>query len=115
MAFGSAGTAGSAEVTVAGTHAQFQGWSYALGDEDQASTELSPSGGSLVAPMPASVLRVDVATGDTVAAGQVVALLEAMKIQVQVVAPAAGTVSAVNVAAGAVVARGEVLIEVADP
>ena len=72
-------------------------------------------GGSLVAPMPASVLRVDVAVGDTVAAGQVVALLEAMKIQVQVVAPAAGTVSAVNVVAGAVVARGEVLIEVAEP
>ena len=115
MAFGSAGTAEPAGVTVAGKHAQFQGWSYSLGDEDQAATELAPPGGSLVAPMPASVLRVDVAEGDTVAAGQVVALLEAMKIQVQVVAPAAGTVSAVNVAAGAVVARGEVLIEVAEP
>ncbi len=47
--------------------------------------------------------------------GQVVALLEAMKIQVQVVAPAAGAVSAVHVHAGDVVARGHVLIEVVEP
>ena len=118
IAYGSAGAAGAADlagVTVAGMHAQFRGWSYPLGDDDHDAAELTPSGGSLLAPMPASVLRVDVTVGDTVAAGQVVALLEAMKIQVQVVAPAAGTVSAVNVAAGAVVARGEVLIEVAEP
>ncbi|HEX7248352.1 MAG TPA: biotin/lipoyl-containing protein, partial [Actinomycetota bacterium] len=114
-AYGDAADAGAEGVTVAGRHAQFRGWSFALGDDDLGPAELTPPGGSLVAPMPASVLRVDVAVGDTVAAGQVVALLEAMKIQVQVVAPAAGTVSAVNVAAGAVVARGDVLIEVAGP
>jgi len=101
-------------VTTAGSHAQFRGWSYSLAD-DEVAAELAPPGGSLLAPMPASVLRVEVAPGDTVAAGQVVALLEAMKIQVQVVAPAAGTVSAVHVVAGAVVARGDVLIEVQEP
>jgi acetyl/propionyl-CoA carboxylase alpha subunit len=115
MAFGDAGGAPPRGVTVAGTHAQFRGWSYEIGDEEREAIDLAPPGGSLVAPMPASVLRVEVAVGDTVAAGQVVALLEAMKIQVQMVAPAAGAVSAVNVAAGDVVARGEVLIEVQEP
>ena len=115
IAFGGAGLAAPRGVSIAGTHAQFRGWSFEIGNEDHEATELAPPGGSLVAPMPASVLRVEVAVGDTVAAGQVVALLEAMKIQVQVVAPAAGSVSAVNVAAGDVVARGEILIEVAEP
>ncbi|MEX1264658.1 MAG: biotin carboxylase N-terminal domain-containing protein [Actinomycetota bacterium] len=121
IAFGAAGDAGDAGraptrgVTVAGAHAQFQGWSYEIADDEHEATELAPPGGSLVAPMPASVLRVEVAVGDTVAAGQVVALLEAMKIQVQIVAPAAGSVNAVHVVAGDVVARGEVLIEVVEP
>ena len=102
-------------VTVAGAHAQFRGWSHEIAGDDDVATDLAPPGGSLIAPMPASVLRVDVAVGDTVASGQVVALLEAMKIQVQVVAPAAGAVSAVHVHAGDVVARGDVLIEVVEP
>jgi acetyl/propionyl-CoA carboxylase alpha subunit len=115
MAYGHAGIEAPRGVSVAGTHVQFRGWSFEIGDDEHEATELAPPGGSLLAPMPASVLRVEVAVGDTVDAGQVVALLEAMKIQVQVVAPAAGSVSAVNVAAGDVVARGEVLIEVAEP
>ena len=114
FAFG-ASPAATRGVTVAGAHAQFRGWSYEIADDDHVATDLAPPGGSLVAPMPASVLRVDVAVGDTVAPGQVVALLEAMKIQVQVVAPAAGAVSAVHVHIGDVVARGDVLIEVVEP
>ncbi len=98
-------------LTVSGSHAQFRGWAYLLADDELEPTELAPPGGSLTAPMPANVLRVDVEAGDVVAPGQVVALLEAMKIQMQITAPTAGTVRAVHVRAGAIVARDDVLIE----
>jgi biotin carboxyl carrier protein len=102
-------------VTVAGSHAQYRGWSYRLDDDELPATELAPPGGSLTAPMPASVLRVDVEEGSEVAAGEVLAVLEAMKIQVQVTAPTAGAVRAVHVRAGDVVARGQPLIEMEEP
>jgi len=112
IAFGPDGTdAPPRGVTVAGPHAQYRGWSYTVGDEDLVADQLPPPGGSLTAPMPASVLRVDARVGDAVEAGQVLALLEAMKIQVQVTAPATGRVRAVHARPGDVVARGEPLIE----
>jgi len=65
--------------------------------------------GSLLAPMPGTVVRVEVEAGDRVAAGQTVLVLEAMKMQHTVSAPAAGTVTEIDVKAGAQVAAGEVL------
>ncbi|MEV8632734.1 biotin carboxylase N-terminal domain-containing protein [Streptosporangium sp. NPDC051023] len=65
--------------------------------------------GSLLAPMPGTVLRVDVEPGGPVVAGQVVVVLEAMKMEHPVTAPAAGTVSALNVTAGLRVEAGAVL------
>ncbi|MDP9866998.1 MULTISPECIES: acetyl/propionyl/methylcrotonyl-CoA carboxylase subunit alpha [Streptosporangium] len=56
--------------------------------------------GSLLAPMPGTVLRVEVKSGEPVVAGQVVVVLEAMKMEHQITAPVAGTVSALNVAPG---------------
>ena len=70
--------------------------------------------GSLLAPMPGTVVRVDVETGDRVAAGQTVLVLEAMKMQHTVSAPAAGVVTEIDVKPGAQVAAGEVLAVVAD-
>ncbi len=99
------------EVTVAGTHAQFRGWAYLLADETLEATTFAPPGGSLLAPMPATVVRIDAAPGDHVTPGQVLAMLEAMKIQVQVAAPTEGTVASVLVRPGDVVARDQVLIE----
>lgn len=52
------------------------------------------------APMPGKVLEVMVAEGDTVEADQVLARLEAMKMELSLTAPAAGTVATVHVAAG---------------
>jgi acetyl-CoA/propionyl-CoA carboxylase biotin carboxyl carrier protein len=106
-----AGTSGARDVTVAGIHAQFRGWAYLLADEALDATTFVPPGGSLTAPMPATVVRVDVVPGDHVTPGQVLAMLEAMKIQVQVVAPSNGTVASVLVRPGDVVARDQVLIE----
>ena len=65
--------------------------------------------GSLLAPMPGTVVSVAVAKGDPVAAGQPVLVLEAMKMQHTVAAPTAGTVTEIDVEPGAQVAAGEVL------
>jgi acetyl/propionyl-CoA carboxylase alpha subunit len=67
--------------------------------------------GSLVAPMPGHVLRVLVAAGDAVTAGQPLVVVEAMKMEHQVLAPAEGTVAAVHVAAGEQVDTGQVLLQ----
>ncbi|MEU1385340.1 MULTISPECIES: biotin carboxylase N-terminal domain-containing protein [unclassified Nonomuraea] len=65
--------------------------------------------GSLLAPMPGSVLRVEVAEGDTVARGQPVLVLEAMKMEHRIAAPAGGVVSDVRVEKGQQVEAGAVL------
>ncbi|HEX9506054.1 MAG TPA: biotin/lipoyl-containing protein, partial [Acidimicrobiia bacterium] len=56
--------------------------------------------GSLLAPLPGLVLRVDVAVGDEVAAGDGLVVIEAMKMEHTVRAPHAGRVAEVNVAPG---------------
>jgi acetyl/propionyl-CoA carboxylase alpha subunit len=99
------------DVSVARGWAQFAGWAYALGDDELEPAGIAPPGGSLSAPMPANVLRVDVEVGDEVTVGQVVVVLEAMKIQMQVTAPTAGTVRAVHVRAGDVVTGDDPLVE----
>jgi acyl-CoA carboxylase subunit alpha len=65
--------------------------------------------GSLLAPMPGTVVRVAVEHGQTVEAGAPVLVLEAMKMQHTVSAPYAGVVTEINVKTGAQVASGEVL------
>jgi propionyl-CoA carboxylase alpha chain len=65
--------------------------------------------GSALAPMPGGVVRVAVAPGDVVEAGQVLVVLEAMKMEHAVHAPAAGTVLSVEVAEGDQVETGRVL------
>ena len=65
--------------------------------------------GSLLAPMPGTVVSVAVEAGAEVAAGQPVLVLEAMKMQHTVSAPYAGTVTEIDVSAGVQVAAGEVL------
>jgi acetyl-CoA/propionyl-CoA carboxylase biotin carboxyl carrier protein len=69
--------------------------------------------GSLEAPMPGTILDVRAATGDAVAEGDVLVVMESMKMELTIVAPAAGTVADVLVASGDRVARGQALIEVA--
>ncbi len=60
----------------------------------------------------AGVSKVLVAVGDTVAAGDTVAILESMKMEIPVVADAAGTVTAVSVAEGAVLHEGDLIVEI---
>lgn len=65
--------------------------------------------GSLLAPMPGTVVSVAVEPGQAVTAGQTVLVLEAMKMQHTVKAPTDGVVTQIDVKAGAQVAAGEVL------
>ncbi len=69
--------------------------------------------GTLTAPMPGTLLAVDVAEGDAVQEGQRLGVLEAMKMELALTAPFAGTVTAVGTTAGGQVALGELLFEVA--
>ena len=67
---------------------------------------------AVAAPMPGRVVRVLVAPGDRVAAGQGLAVVEAMKMENEVAAPAAGVVADVRAAAGDSVEAGGVLVTV---
>ncbi len=69
--------------------------------------------GSLVAPMPGNVVRIEAAVGQEIAAGQPVLVLEAMKMEHQIVAPADGRRTQIRVAAGDQVQAGDVLATVA--
>ena len=65
----------------------------------------------MVAEMVANVLSVDVATGDRVEAGDVVVVLESMKMEIPVIVEESGTVRAIKIAPADVVQEGDVLIE----
>ncbi|WP_295146941.1 biotin/lipoyl-containing protein [uncultured Peptoniphilus sp.] len=73
----------------------------------------APAGGAgdVVAPMPGTVLKVNVNNGDTVAEGDVILILEAMKMENEIVAPCAGKVT-LNVKAGETVDTDAVLASV---
>ena len=69
----------------------------------------SGAGESINAPMPGNILSVNVAAGDTVKKGQVLMVLEAMKMENEIMAPRDGKVTAVAVAKGAAVESGALL------
>lgn len=68
--------------------------------------------GEIVTPMPGAVVRVLVAPGAEVEAGQVLVVVEAMKMENEFKAPVAGTVEAVHVEAGTSVDAGALLVTV---
>ena len=69
------------------------------------------AGGQTVeAPMPGKILDIKVKVGDAVGYGQCVIVMEAMKMETEIVAPAAGTVASVNVSTGDSVETGAVLV-----
>ena len=62
------------------------------------------------APMPGNILDVKVSAGASVKAGDVLVILEAMKMENEIVAPQDGTVASVNVNKGDTVNSGDVLV-----
>jgi acetyl-CoA/propionyl-CoA carboxylase, biotin carboxylase, biotin carboxyl carrier protein len=69
-------------------------------------------GDAVVSPMQGTVLKVDVAEGDEVEAGAVVCVVEAMKMENEIVAHRAGAVADLSVAPGAAVTSGQVICRV---
>lgn len=73
-------------------------------------TDHAAGGGTIVAPMPGTVLRVAVGAGDAVTKGQTLLVLEAMKMENEILAPTDGVVQEINVAQGVSVNAGETLV-----
>lgn len=111
------------EMTVDGVHRRYQvsragGRHYvdsALGSTDLVEVDRFPApteeaaAGSLTAPMPGVVRRVDVSAGDAVAAGDLLLVLEAMKMEHNVLAPAAGVIVELRASVGEQVEAGRLL------
>ena len=73
---------------------------------------VGPSANGVQAPLSGTVARVLVEEGQSIAEGDVVVVLEAMKMETEITAPRAGTIASVLVAAGDAVSGGQVLVEV---
>jgi acetyl-CoA/propionyl-CoA carboxylase biotin carboxyl carrier protein len=110
------------DVTLDGDRAIASGIAYALEVEGlgggseagpRAAARATAAGeGAVTAIMPGKIIRVIVAEGDEVAEGDVVCILEAMKMENELKAPRAGTVQAIHVEAGQDVEMGAVLAEI---
>ncbi|MCK4979665.1 MAG: biotin/lipoyl-binding protein [Candidatus Delongbacteria bacterium] len=70
------------------------------------------SAGSVLAPIPGLVLRILVKEGDSVKAGDTMLILEAMKMESEIVSTVTGIIKTIKVKEGISVQEGEVLIEV---
>ncbi|MBD9224893.1 MAG: acetyl-CoA carboxylase biotin carboxyl carrier protein subunit [Clostridiales bacterium] len=66
-------------------------------------------GEKVTSPMPGTILSVNVAAGDAVKRGQVLMILEAMKMENEIMCPCDGTVASVSVTKGAAVESGTLL------
>lgn len=108
------------EVKLQGDHAIVGGIAYGLAVEGlsgaktgrAASVRAAVSEGSVTAIMPGKIIRMLVAVGDEVAEGQVVCILEAMKMQNELKAPKAGRIKALHAQPGQDVDRAAVLAEI---
>lgn len=67
------------------------------------------AGDAVTAPMPGNILKVNVTAGQAVKEGDVLVVLEAMKMENDIVAPEDGTIASINVANGDAVESGAVL------
>ncbi len=75
---------------------------------------VTATGDSVKAPMQATVVKLAVAEGDAVVKGDLILVLEAMKMEQPITAHKDGTIANVNAAVGATVASGFLLLDIAD-
>jgi geranyl-CoA carboxylase alpha subunit len=98
---------GTLYLSINGRAAEYRDRIRVDGEQDQ-----TAGGGAIIAPMHGLLLDVRVKSGDSVATGDVVAVLEAMKMHYEIVAEATGTVSEVYADVGAQVAAEDLLLEI---
>ncbi|NUN50762.1 MAG: biotin/lipoyl-binding protein [Candidatus Brocadiae bacterium] len=107
---------GGRRILVARTAAGIEAWSggrvWYLRRVETTRKKAAGEAEDIVSPMTGKVTRVMVKTGDRVTNGQVVVIVEAMKMEYRVVSPAEGTVAAVKVRDGQIVEMGAVLVDV---
>jgi 3-methylcrotonyl-CoA carboxylase alpha subunit/acetyl-CoA/propionyl-CoA carboxylase biotin carboxyl carrier protein len=90
----------------------YRGQRHVLTGPDRLAEAETAGSGTVVAPMPGTVLEIRVAPGDRVADGDVLGMMEAMKMELSLKAPFAGTVESVDATVGAQVALGATLFVV---
>ncbi|MBC7590943.1 MAG: ATP-grasp domain-containing protein [Salinibacterium sp.] len=91
------------------------GTALAAAPKRRASSAVSTvTGDSVKAPMQATIVKLAVAEGDRVVKGDLILVLEAMKMEQPLVAHKDGTVTGINAAVGATVASGHLLLNIAD-
>nr|WP_300092824.1 biotin/lipoyl-containing protein [Sedimentibacter sp.] len=74
--------------------------------------EAPVSGELLTAPMPGTILDIKVAEGQTVKAGELILILEAMKMENEIVSPKDGVVNKIHTSKSATVSTGEPLVTI---
>jgi len=73
--------------------------------------DTSSAGGTIRAPMPGTILKINVVDGDSVTKGDVLLILESMKMENSITSPKTGSVTSVYVSEGDPVQHGETLID----
>jgi len=77
----------------------------------KAAPKATPAGAhTILAPMPGKIMAVNVKIGDSIKHGDIIGILEAMKMQNEIMATQDGKVSEVRVAVGQIVATGDVMV-----
>lgn len=79
---------------------------------NQPQNSVQTTGQNISAPMPGTILRVQVTEGQSVAAGEVLCVLEAMKMENEIVAPTNGVISNIRIGTNQAVESGDVLLAI---
>lgn len=94
-------------------HAFGRAWTITLNDPVRGASDQADAGDSCIAPMPGSVVEIKVAVGDVVSSGQVLMVIESMKMQMNLEAARDGVVGEINCAPGELFDRDAILVHLA--
>ena len=83
-----------------------------ISNKPQDSIPIDENAISIKAPMPGTILSFNVSVGDTVSEGQVLAILEAMKMENELVSPASGKVKSIQVEKGSSVVENQIILQI---